>query len=152
MPHSKKWVLSPVYQTEGKCCKWQCELGVSPPAAVPFFQVMTPILLFPDAELKVKKALCVVVFPPHAVIIPPAALLQCFYLNEGSNCTESAAAQNKNIILLLNIPLHAVFLFFPRLWILKPLQEMWQRNKVSGVSCCLAFHCRLDKVLCVTST
>lgn len=72
---------------------------------------MTPISLFPDAELKVKKALCGVVFFPNPVIIPPAALLQRFYLNAGSNCTESAAAQYKYIILLLNIPLLAVMRF-----------------------------------------
>lgn len=115
----------------------------------PFSEVMTPILLFPDAELKV-----FIVFSPNAVIIPAAALLQCFYLNAGSNCTDSAAAQNKNNILLLNIPLHAVmcFSFFP------PDSESWTATaeivteEQSEVSRRLAFHCRLDKVLCVTST
>lgn len=66
-----------------------------------------------------KGSLCCCFFP-NPVIIPPAALLQRFYLNAGSNCTESAAAQYKYIIILLNIPLLAVmcFSFPPRLWIL----------------------------------
>lgn len=58
-------------------------------------------------------------FFSNPVIIPPAALLQRFYLNAGSNCTESAAAQYKYIIILLNIPLLAVMFLFP------PDSESW---------------------------